>query len=295
MRYQAALRSDPVGASSWHGSDKQGVGRIAGPDVAASMTRIHHERLGSGPPLLLIHGLGGKISSWAPVLDALASRRSLILFDLPGHGRSPAEPDSGTFAGLVRSVRAFVDEQGLGATDVAGISLGGRLALELARQGHGGRCVALDPGGFWEGWERSWFASTITASVAMLRLLRPQLPALAGNAVSRSALLAQLSARPWALNGKTVAEELTSYASTPTFEPLVRDLSTGPAQQGPAAPDSGAVVIGWGRHDRLCLARQAARAKAAFPSARLVWFDGSGHFPIWDEPDAAVQVILGED
>lgn len=213
--------------------------------------------------------------------------------DLPGHGRSPAESDSGTFAGLARSLSAFVTDQGLGDADVAGMSLGGRLALELARQGECGRCVALDPGGFWHGWERTLFSSTISASVKLLRLLRKQLPALAGNAVSRSALLAQLSARPWALNGTTVAEELTSYADTPTFDALVRDLASGPTQPGPAAPGTGEVVIGWGRHDRLCLPRGAARATAAFPSARLVWFEHSGHFPIWDEPQAAVRVILG--
>jgi len=256
---------------------------------------LYHERIGEGPPLLLIHGLGGKISSWRPVLGRLRQRRSVVLFDLPGHGRSPAEPDSGTFNGLARSVRQFIAEQGLEQVDVAGESLGGRLVLELARQGHAGRCVALDPGGFWEGWERTFFATTISASVNLLRLLRGQIPAMTGNAVSRSALLAQLSARPWTLDGAVVAEELTSYSNTPTFDALVRDLSTGPMQTGPAAAGSGQVVIGWGRHDRLCLPRQAARAKAAFPSARLVWFDHSGHFPIWDEPEAAVRVILGED
>ena len=258
------------------------------------MTTINIERTGSGPPLLLIHGLGGQISSWTPVLSRLAARRSLILFDLPGHGRSPAEPDSGTFAGLARSVRQLIDEHDLGEVDVAGESLGGRLALELARQGHRGRCVALDPGGFWDGWERTFFAGTIGASVRLLRLLRGQLPALAGNLVSRSALLAQLSARPWALDGATVARELISYADTPTFDALVQDLSAGPGQVGPAAPGAGEVVIGWGRHDRLCLPQQAARAKAAFPNARLVWFEHSGHFPIWDEPDAAARLILGE-
>lgn len=133
----------------------------------------------------------------------------------------------------------------------------------------------------------------ISASVRLLRLLRNQLPALAGNVLSRSALLAQLSARPWDLNGATVAEELTSYADTPTFNALVHDLASGPNQSGPAAPGSGEVIIGWGRHDRLCLPGQAARAVATFPSARLVWFEHSGHFPIWDEPQAAVRLILG--
>ena len=258
------------------------------------MTDLNFDRTGAGPPLLLVHGLGGRIGSWAPVAERLAHHRTLIIPDLPGHGRSPAEPDSGTFAGLARSLRAFVDREDLHGADIAGMSLGGRLVLELARQGHGGRCVALDPGGFWQGWERTLFSSTISASVSLLRLLRRQLPLLAGNAVSRSALLAQLSARPWALDGTVVAEELTSYADTVTFDALVKDLSTGPAQRGPAAPASGPVVIGWGRHDRLCLARQAARAVAEFPSAQLVWFEHSGHFPVWDEPRAAAALILGQ-
>jgi pimeloyl-ACP methyl ester carboxylesterase len=51
-------------------------------------------------------------------------------------------------------------------------------------------------------------------------------------------------------------------------------------------------LIGWGRHDRLCLPQQAARAKAAFPSADLHWFEASGHFPMWDQPNETVSVIL---
>jgi pimeloyl-ACP methyl ester carboxylesterase len=52
------------------------------------------------------------------------------------------------------------------------------------------------------------------------------------------------------------------------------------------------VTIGWGRHDRLCLPAQAKRAQAAFPGSRLVWFDHSGHFPQWDEPDETVRCVL---
>ena len=64
-------------------------------------------------------------------------------------------------------------------------------------------------------------------------------------------------------------------------------------QTGGLVPDStGRIVIGWGRHDRLCLPGQAARAKAAFPSAELHWFESSGHFPMWDMPEQTVEVIL---
>ena len=127
----------------------------------------------------------------------------------------------------------------------------------------------------------------------MLRAIRPGLPMLSRNTVTRTALLAQLSVRPWALDPQMVATELASLSATPTFDSLVNDLSSGPEQTGPAAQSTGRVVIGWGRHDRLCLPRQAARAKAAFPSAELRWFESSGHFPAWDMPEETVAVILG--
>ena len=126
----------------------------------------------------------------------------------------------------------------------------------------------------------------------MLRLLQPTLPAIARNPVGRTLLLAQLSARPWRLDGSQIGTELSSYARTPNFDALVRDLASGPMQRGPAAADAGRIALGWGRHDRLCLARQADRASAAFPSATLHWFEHSGHFPAWDEPAATVQFIL---
>ena len=170
--------------------------------------------------------------------------------------------------------------------------MGARIVLELARRGGVGNVVALDPGGFWQGWERTYFKTTIAASIRLLRLLRPALPALSQNTASRTVLLAQLSARPWKLEPAVVATELQSFVATPTFDALVRDLSGGPAQRGPAAPSSGQVVIGWGRSDHLCLPRQAKRAMAEFPSARLHWFDHCGHFPQWDQPAETIRLIL---
>lgn len=249
-------------------------------------------RRGAGKPLLMVHGLGGHWQSWAPIVDRLALTRELILFDLPGHGASPAEPDSGTFNGLVGSVEQMVAREGLAGIDMVGSSMGARIVLELARRGGTGAVIALDPGGFWDGWERGFFKTTIGVSVKLLRALRGSLPAISRNRALRTALLAQLSTRPWALDAGLIADELDSYAGTPTFDALVRDLSAGPMQAGPAAPGSGPITIGWGRHDRLCLPRQAKRAMAAFPSARLHWFEHSGHFPHWDEPDATARMIV---
>jgi len=253
---------------------------------------MYEVQRGSGRKLLLIHGLGGSWQSWSTIMGALSAERAVIAIDLPGHGATPADHDSGTFDGLVGSVERYIDDKGLDGIDVVGSSMGARIVLELARRGRVGNVVALDPGGFWRGWERTFFRTTIGVSGRLLRAIRPILPMLSKNAASRTALLAQLSAHPWALDPNIVATELASLSTTRTFDALVRDLSSGPEQTGPAAGPDRHIVIGWGRHDRLCLPRQAARAKDAFPSANLHWFEASGHFPMWDQPEDTVAVIL---
>jgi pimeloyl-ACP methyl ester carboxylesterase len=253
---------------------------------------IHHLRRGAGRPLLLVHGLGSSHRAWRPVLAALEASREVIAIDLPGHGASPAEADSGSFAGLARSLEQWLAAEGLAGVDMAGHSMGGRLVLEMARRGRSGAAVALGPGGFWTGWERGFIRSSLAGARTALRALRPALPRLGRSPAARALLLAQLSARPRSLDGDLAAAELVGLARTPTLPALARDLAWGPMQQGPAAPAAGPVTIGWGRRDRLCLPVQAERATAAFPGARLVWFERSGHYPHWDEPAAAAALIL---
>ncbi len=252
---------------------------------------MHHTRTGSGKPLLLIHGLGGSGRSWSTILPALAKTREVIAVDLPGHGQTRPEPDSGTFFGLARSLDDWLSSERIENVDMVGSSMGARLVLEMARRGRSGAVVALDPGGFWRGWERRFFRTTIAASVRLLRGLKPALPALARNTATRTLLMAQLSAKPWKLDPGMISNELMSFVETQTFDALVRDLATGPEQQGTSQPP-GRVLIGWGRKDRLCLPRQAKRAMTAFPSANLHWFESSGHFPMWDEPEETASVIL---
>jgi pimeloyl-ACP methyl ester carboxylesterase len=253
---------------------------------------IKYVRRGAGKPLILVHGLGSSRNAWSLNALALAPHRELLLLDLPGHGASRADTDSGTFAGLARSLESWLEDEGLVGADMVGSSMGARLVLEMARRGKSGAVVALDPGGFWDGWERRFISSTLTASGLLLRSLGTALPTLARHPASRSMLLAQLAARPWDLNGDLIGKELVSIATTATFDSLVQDLAFGPLQTGPSASGTGPVAIGWGRHDRLCFPSQAKRAQNAFPEARLVWFDRSGHFPMWEEPEKAVTLIL---
>lgn len=254
---------------------------------------LHHTRRGSGRPLLLVHGLGSRGASWGPVLGPLAAARELILVDLPGHGDSPALPGEPSVAAIADALVAFLESEGLQGVDAVGSSLGARLVLELARRGVVGDVVALDPGGFWSPGEVKLFHTTLRASIALVRGLQPVAPALAGNPVTRTALFAQLSARPWALPSDDALTLLRDLAATEAFDTTLDALATGPLQPGaPAGSLPGRVTIGWGKRDAVTLPRQAPRATAAFPDAELVWFERSGHFPHLDRPDATVDLVL---
>lgn len=239
----------------------------------------------------MVHGLGGSVRSWDLIAPALSRSRELVIIDLPGHGRSPAVQGPQTIAAFADALCAFIAQEGLSGLDMVGSSVGARLVLELSRRSVGRDCVALDPGGFWRGWETQFFQTTIGASIRLVRGLQPLMPLLAGNPVARTLLLAQLSARPWRLPADVVLTEMRSFAATGVFDAMVRELANGPLQEGTIAPP-GRVTVGWGRNDRLLLPRQAHRALAAFPTARLHWFGDCGHFPQWDQPDETVRLIL---
>ena len=252
---------------------------------------LHFERLGTGRPLLMVHGLGASLRTWDPLVAALSGSRELILVDLPGHGSSARLAGRQTVEAYADALVRFVESQGLATADLVGSSVGGRLVLELARRGLGRHCVALDPGGFWRGWETRWFHFTLAASIRLVRLLRPFHPLMSRHALTRTLLLAQLSARPWLLPAHLVVGELQSLANTPVFDAMLCELARGPQQQGTALTH-GRITIGWGRQDRLLLPRQATRAQEAFPSARLHWFERCGHFPHWDQTTETARLIL---
>lgn len=253
---------------------------------------LNHVRRGAGPPLILVHALGGSLRSWDLVADGLAAHREVVALDLPGFGGSPPLPDT-TVTTLADALALFLAAQGLRHADLVGTSLGGRLVLEMVRRGVGRHVVALDPGGYWNGPERAFLVASLRGSIAAVRRLRPALPVLAGNPVTRSALLAQLSARPWAVRGDVVLRELQGLAGDPGVDPALASLAADPPQQGaPAGTAPGRLLVGWGRWDRLTLPPQARRVLAAFPDATLHRFAHSGHFPQFDEPEETVRVVL---
>ena len=151
------------------GEDRGRRGRLGGADRRGARRRvIAHTRRGSGPPLVLIHALGTDRHMWDPVLDRLAAERDVIAVDMPGFGDSPplAAPRAAPRrAGLARRharagrashaarARARRPRAPAGARldrpHVAGNSLGGWVALELALAGHAQSVTAIAPAGLW--------------------------------------------------------------------------------------------------------------------------------------------------
>lgn len=245
---------------------------------------------GSGAPLVLVHGLGGRRQSWDPVLPALAAQRQVVALDLPGHGTSASLTGGLTFERLCDALQEHLVAEGLSGADLVGSSMGARMVLELARRGVGRHVVALDPGGFWNPAEKAVFGGSVKASFALVKALAPALPAVVGTAAGRTALLPQFTPRPWAVPAPVALSDLQAIATTPElFSTLRALLDSGPQLGGPTP---GRVVLGWGRRDRVTLPRQAARAAAAFPQATVHWFDRCGHFPTWDSPAECSRVVL---
>ena len=94
------------------------------------MSLLAHTVWGEGPPLLLLHGFTGSREAWGHLRPILGPRFRVIAPDLPGHGESPIDPDT-TFARALDALIALLDSHRIERVDVAGYSLGARVALGL--------------------------------------------------------------------------------------------------------------------------------------------------------------------
>jgi hypothetical protein len=102
---------------------------------AVTTTLLGYDRAGSGgPPLLLLHGFGTTRADFAGLLPGFARDFDVVAMDLPGHSSSPMVGSAPTVAALTDAVAATLDALGLGRVHVLGNSLGGRVAIELARR-----------------------------------------------------------------------------------------------------------------------------------------------------------------
>jgi pimeloyl-ACP methyl ester carboxylesterase/putative sterol carrier protein len=265
-------------------------------DVDAGGTRVSTYVLGTGRPLVLLHGLGATKISWLPFLAPLSSRYRLIVPDLPGHGES-AKPKADYSPQVHAStIRCLMDELDMGQASIVGNSLGGRIALEMAlRWPERVRDLSLlDPSVPGLRWRYLLgFARIIPSEVgaipfplrerwveAVIRRLFAD-PARLGNASS------QLAAAEFIRVNHDAAARMAFVASlrhivTERPNDFYRRLE----QVGQRT------LVLFGAEDRLIPPALGARLAQHIPNARLIVLEDCGHVPQFEATDATLDALV---
>ncbi|MFE9173461.1 alpha/beta fold hydrolase [Streptomyces kebangsaanensis] len=253
---------------------------------------LSYARVGSGEPLLLLHGIGHHRQAWDPVVHLLAAEREVITVDLPGFGVSPALPDGlrHDLPTMNATLSALCEALEIERPHVAGNSLGGLLALELGREKLVRSVTALSPAGFWTRTERRYaFGLLQTMRGIARRMPLPLVELLSRTAAGRAALTSTIYARPARRSPEAVVAETLALARAAGFEDTLRaGVGVRFTDDVPGIP----VTVAWGTRDRLLVRRQGVRAKQIIPRARLIRLPGCGHVPMNDDPALVARVIL---
>jgi pimeloyl-ACP methyl ester carboxylesterase len=265
--------------------------------------RVNVIELGSGPPVVFIHGLSGSWQNWLEQLPVFARDHRVITFDLPGFGASQMPREKITISGFGRFVEALLDELGVGGAAVVGNSMGGFIGIELAIR-------------FPERVERLVLVSAAGLSIQYLRneralaalnVFENRLAAYSGWLASRSDALARrpgarrmifgiVAHRPDLLPGPLVAEQVRG-SGKPGFLPALDALTDYPIRDRLGEIACPTLIV-WGAEDKLVPARDADEFARLIPNSRKVVWPQTGHVAMLERPEAfnaLVQAFLAEE
>jgi pimeloyl-ACP methyl ester carboxylesterase len=251
------------------------------------LTRV---RVGAGEPLVLLHGLGLSWRSWKPVLPLLRERHDVVALDLPGFGTAPPLQVRPTIAALADAVEGELDRAGVERVAAAGNSMGGSVALELARRGRATRVVVIGPSGAETPVERVGVIALNEAQRAAYTAAAPLAGAVAANVVSRGALLGWLHGRPWRLPARDAAAEIRDFAGAPAFHAALR-TTTGAWTHAQLAEVGVPVRVCVGSRDLLIGALSGPRLVTGIPGAEATPLPGCGHVPMSDDPELVARSL----
>ena len=255
-------------------------------------------RAGSGEPLLLLHGFTGAWHHWRPVLGDLVARYEVIAPTLHGHDGGGPLPAGMTmsFDSSADLLEAHLDELGLDTAHVVGNSMGGALALELAKRGRARSVVALAPAGGWTAGDgeaqrlAKFFArqqrlTRATSSRMATLVRRPGMRRLAMRDIMRHGELVspaeamQLAA---VLLRCSVAAQAIEALSADREDLVLRGLDAINCPVRLASP----------QFDRILPAeRHAPRYRREIPGVDAIALLGCGHVPMWDDTALVVRTI----
>ena len=238
-------------------------------------------RRGSGRPLVLLHTLGTDHRMWDPVLERLAAERDVLALDLPGFGGSPALERGSRRRPRARGAPGFSRSRGIERPHVAGNSLGGWVALEMAAAGRAASVTAIAPAGLWSRPLEPKRSTTRTVARVLLPVLAPLLRTRAG----RRLAFAGTAARPELIPPAAAMRLARAYATAPGFRAANDAMRAGrfTALDRLTIP----VTLAWPEFDRL-----VSRPRRLPAGVRSVVLRGCGHLPTWDDPEQVAHVLL---
>jgi pimeloyl-ACP methyl ester carboxylesterase len=278
--------------------------RPAGHDFALDEIVLHGHRVayrttGSGPVVLLVHGITSTSETWEAVAPTLAERFTVIAPDLLGHGRSAKPRGDYSLGAYASGIRDLLIALGHKRATFVGHSLGGGVAMQMAYQFPElcERLVLVDSGGLGTEVHLLLRAAALPGAELVLPLLANRHVVSAGRGVSRmlGSWGARLSTdlREMARGHASLAEPDTRLAFLHTLRAIID-----PHGQRVSATDrlylaeNVPCLIIWGERDPIIPAAHGRRAHELVPSSRLVILPGAGHFPHVDQPHAFADALL---
>jgi pimeloyl-ACP methyl ester carboxylesterase len=253
-------------------------------------------RGGSGEPLVLLHGFTDTWRTWTPLLEELERHHDVLAPTLPGHhGGEPFAPSVElSIATVVDAIEREMDEAGFETAHLAGSSLGGWLALELAVRGRARSVVAICPGGGWEyaSREASAVFGYFRRSHKMVRLVSRHARTIASRPRLKAVALRELVANPARVPAHAAADMLEGAAGCAiVLDALeLQHVETAFSDLGPIECE---VRIAYGTRDRLIRwPSHYGRLQRLLPEAEYVALEGLGHLPMWEDPARVTGLIL---
>jgi pimeloyl-ACP methyl ester carboxylesterase len=255
---------------------------------------------GSGPGILLIHGIGDNSSTWDTVQTNLAQRFTVIAPDLLGHGKSDKPRADYSVAAYANGMRDLLSVLDVDRVTLVGHSLGGGVTMQFAYQYPQlvDRIVLVGTGGVTKDVHFLLrLASLPMGSEAMAFLRLPgAVPTLqvAGRVIG--AALGSTSFGRDLPDALRVLAELPEPTASAAFSRTLRAVVDWRGQVVTMLDrcyltESVPVQLIWGAQDSVIPVSHARMAHAAMPGSRLEIFDRSGHFPFHDDPHRFVEVL----
>ncbi len=226
------------------------------------------------------------------MLPALERERDVIALDLPGFGGSPTLPIgvAPTASALADAVADFLDSLGLDSPVVGGNSLGGWVALELAKRGRTRAVVGVSPSGFFTPLEGKWGITNLSASVWLTKRWPRLIEWLIQTPRRRKLALGGVMGHPDRMTVEDAREMIGNVAASVGFAATKAALREDRFDRGERV--NVPVTLLWGTRDMILPPWQATRALRELPNARHLPLSGAGHVPMWDAPDTIVREML---